>query len=459
MYQTAIGTIEKFHMLQKGDSIIVGLSGGADSSALLHFLCSLRQQYTLQLTAIHIHHGLRGKEADRDADFVKEICSKWNVACKIFYYDVKKEAACRKIGEEEAGRMIRYAEFQKAAKECNGKIAIAHTRNDQAETMIMRLARGTGLKGLAGIAPVYGTIIRPLIECGREQIEEYCSNFKIDYCTDSTNEIDLYTRNKIRHFILPWLEKELNPNAVKNMANTAMLLLEEEQYLQELTQKEWNTLLIKKTEKELILDKEKLKKIPLVLQRRILKTAFAFIAKNSKEFYGFHIEAVMKLLQKQTGKKLSLPLGVYAEIEYKKLRFFLDKKNITKEYVYNLALGETIFIKEIGKYVELSLNEEKKSVKESNICTKVFDYDKIKSDISLRTRKQGDFIFLKGISGSKKLKDYFIDAKIPREQRDCVPLICFGSHVLWIVGRRSSDACLVDNDTKNILYIQIWEEV
>ena len=219
MYKKALATISKYHMLKKGDSVVLGISGGADSVALLHLLCKQREELNLTLFVVHINHGIRGVEADRDEGFVRKLCARWRVNFKAETFDVPKMAKEMGITEEECGRHVRYEAFENCLKANNAsKIAVAHNLNDQAETLVMRLCRGTGLTGLSGIAPVRGHIIRPLIECSREEIEAYLEELHQPYCTDSTNLKEDYTRNKIRLNLLPYMEKEMNAGVIRNLA-------------------------------------------------------------------------------------------------------------------------------------------------------------------------------------------------------------------------------------------------
>lgn len=460
MYNTALSTIEKYNMILKGDHIILGVSGGADSSALLHFLYSIKKIYNLTLTVVHINHGLRGDDADNDAHYVEELCKSMGVRYLCFNYDIKDKSKQMGVSEEEAGRIIRYSEFQNAVDKYDGsKIAVAHNMNDQAETLLMRLARGAGIKGLSGIAPVRGNIIRPLIECSRNIIEAYCAENDIDFRTDYTNLKDIYTRNKIRLKLIPWMEKELNENTILNISRTAGLLAEEDSYMEEQASIALENCILKSDNNYVYIEKNILKSNPLVIQRRIIRRAFRKIKKDIKDLSYNHINSVLELIEKPTGSKVDLALGLKAEIQYEKLVLYLGNINDIKEYCYNIGLDETIFIKEINKYVKISLNEEKKQIKPTIICTKAFDYDKIKFNIQIRTRKPNDRIFLKGLNGTKKIKDFFIDEKIPRQERSVMPLVACGTDIIWILEKRVSDYFVANESTSNILFIQIWEDV
>lgn len=453
-------TIKKYNMIQNGDNVIIGVSGGADSTALLHYLFSIKDKYSLKLIVVHINHGIRGIEAKSDEKFVTDLCRSMGVDVLTAEYDIKKEAIRLGVGEEEAGRIVRYKEFDKAFKNNNGnKIAVAHNKNDQVETLLMRMCRGTGLKGLTGIAPVRNHIIRPFIRCSREEVEQYCIDNNLKFRTDSTNLLDIYTRNKIRLKLIPWLKEELNENVIDNIARTAELLYEEEYYIEKESKKMFANCCVKKENNQVYLSLKEMNKLELAAKRRIIRLAYRSINKNIKDISFKHVNDTIDLMEKETGKSINIASGLKAEIEYDYLKLYSEKLGNNDGFCYNIKVGETIFIKEIGKYVRLSCNEEKNLIKTSSICTKAFDYDKMENDMQIRTRKTGDKLYLKGINGLKKLKDYFIDEKIPRYERNNIPLVACGDDIVWVIGHRVSDFYFAGKDTKKLLFIQIWEDV
>lgn len=448
-------TIQDYSMLEKGDFIVVGVSGGADSVALLAVLCALQKEYQLQIEAVHIHHGLRGKEADRDALFIKQLCQKWDVPCEVVVFDVIKEAEKEKIGVEEMGRICRYQTFRKKAGN-NGKIAVAHHQNDQAETVLLNLCRGAGLTGLSGMSPIRENIIRPFLFVSREEIESFLEKNKICYCQDSTNKQEHYARNKIRLSVLPFLEKEINTKTIEHIATSASILAEEENFLEQLAQKELKKILISKEKNRIVLNKKLLLCQNSVMKRRILRQAFCLLNHTLQDLSYIHFQQIEQLLQKQSGKRLSFPLKRNVIIEYDTV--VLTWENITKStsFYYKLVPEKAIYLKEINKFVKLSFNAYKKEEKMFLICTKVFDYDKIKGNIICRTRQQGDVISI-GNGHQKKLKDFLIDSKIPRQQREMLLLFAVEKQILWIPGYRASDDFLADTKTTNKVWISVWE--
>lgn len=455
MYNKVIETIKKFNMLNNGENIVVGLSGGADSCALTHILTRLSGKMDLHITAVHINHGIRGEEAERDERSAEEFCRRLNIEFIAYHCDIPSEAAKRGIGEEEAGRLVRYEKFYETAEKKNGaKTAVAHNMNDKAETLIMNLCRGAGMKGLAGIKPVGGSIIRPLIFCTRDEIEKYCDDNNIEYCTDSTNLQNEYTRNKIRNILLPWLSENINPAAGMNMANASELLREEEEYLESKAQEQYKKLLKDSGDGFVSLNADGLASEHGVIRRRVLRIALRSLRPDMRDFGRKHTESAEDILMGDTGRRISLPGGITVSKGYGLINILYDREK-QGAFCYDIEPGKKYFIKETESYVLLSLNEEKNIKNAVNICTKKIDYDKIKDKIQLRTRQTGDFISIK--NGRKKIKDIFIDDKIPSDKRDSYPLLVCGKSVI-IVGDRLGTDYYVGQDTKNILYIYIWEE-
>ena len=434
MYNRAVETIKKHNMLVQGDRVVAGLSGGADSCALLHMLSALSKEMELYLYAVHINHGIRGEEAKRDEDFVKKFCSELGIELFVYHCDIPSEAEKRGLGEEETGRIIRYEKFREVFEKVGAdKIAVAHNLNDRAETLIMNLCRGAGLKGLASIQETNGDIIRPLIDCDRKSIEKYCEDNSIAYCTDSTNLENGYTRNKIRNILLPWLNENINPAADINIAMASKLIREEEDYLESLALECYNRIAVNKNGAVLI-DAESLLKENAVIRRRVIRTGLRNINSGLKDFSRKHVEDAENILMGRTGRKISLPGGVTVRKNYDKLEIFTAEKK-EESFVYDIEIGKELFIPETGKYILLSFDKEKKPL--TNLCTKKVDYGKIKGKIQMRTRQSGDTIGIR--NGRKKLKDYFIDEKIPADERGKIPLLACGNSIVLAGERLGQD--------------------
>ncbi|MCD8036180.1 MAG: tRNA lysidine(34) synthetase TilS, partial [Clostridiales bacterium] len=336
MYSKAIDTIKKYNMLQRGDSIVAGLSGGADSCALVHVLAGIREKFGIDVAAVHINHGIRGSEADADEKFAKAFCEGLGVKFIVYHCDVPAEAVRRGLGEEETGRLIRYEKFRETAEMLGAnKIAVAHNLNDRTETFLMNLCRGAGMKGLSGIPAVSGNIIRPLIECSRESIEKYCAENSIDFRTDSTNLQNEYTRNKIRNVLIPWLKENINPAADMNIASAAELLREDEAFLEDIAEDVLSRATVEKHDDFTALDCDVLLKEKPVVVRRVLRKALRGLRPDLKDFSRVHIENTEKILHGETGRKINLPDGVTAQKSYGRLELS-RRRDIAKAYSYDI---------------------------------------------------------------------------------------------------------------------------
>ncbi len=442
-------TIKTYDLCPKHATITVGVSGGADSIALLHLLWKLSAENDWHLQVVHVNHGLRGAEADRDEKFVETLCKEWGIPCFVFNFDVVGEAKKRGLGEEEMGRQMRYESFAKVAG--NGIIAVAHNQNDQGETILMRLSRGTGLKGLCGMRPKRGNVVRPLLYCSRVEIEAYCAKEGLAFCTDSTNEKNIYTRNQIRNEILPQLE-EIYPKATLHMAECSQRLAAEEDFLQSLAEERLADCLLSQGGNQIALNRVKLTNQPTVLVRRMISAVLAKLG-QTKDLSAMHLDAVMGLLQQETGKSVDLPKGIVVCTEYDSLVF---SHNIPKErggFSYELIPNGTVFVPEGDFFVEMAVFLEKIEENAEDTYTKIFDYDTINNTLFCRTRWAGDC--LKFSYGTKKLKDFFIDTKTPKTKREQTPLIVFDQEVIWMVGGCVLEAYLPKENTKRFLRIHI----
>ena len=429
-----IKTVQKYKMLSPGDHVLITVSGGADSVALLYGLLELKNVLSLTFSVCHINHNLRGKEAQKDAGFVKNLCLKLGIP--LFSYSAKIDSD--NLSLEEAARQVRYSFFRKAAKECGAKkIATGHSQNDNAETLLLRLCRGTGLTGLCGIPPVRKdggfTFIRPLIETARADIEDYLDVRAIPYRTDQSNFDRTFYRNRVRLDILPDLE-EINPQVISNLAKSAELLREDEKVLEYLT-----TEALKRCFCENRLHIKTLLEYPRPLQKRIIRAAIK-AAKAAfcglKDISYAHIAQIESLLTSQTGKITFLPGGLRIRREYENLLFSSEKTPSSLSFCYNILMDTPVFVPVLGHYVQVSVKNSFSTshINCAEICTKHFNYDKIKEAIELRTRRPGDRIYIAGV-GNKKLKNEFIDRKVPRTLRDSIPLLAIGSNILWIMDK------------------------
>ena len=454
MLDKVIAYIRKWQMLKSGDKVIVGISGGADSVCLLLILHKISEMMDLEIRAVHVHHGLRGEAADRDEAYCVQLCRSLAIPCAVYHKDIRALAKQRRQSEEETGRDVRREVFDRELAEYGGtKMALAHHRNDNAETMIMNLARGTGLKGLGGMQPVNGIIIRPLLGVPRGEIEEYLEGQQISYCEDLTNLSDQYTRNRIRNHVIPCLE-QINPQAVGHISAAMERLRLVQEYIDQQTNI-WYESCIRFENRGIILLAAEFEKVPEVLKPLVLKRIITELAGIGKDIAAKHLEAVTGLLLLQTGRNISLPYEIIVVRCYEGLKF--GKKPDAVKLIEPVMLPINAEVEIDGKIIR---TRTKTSAKETlNLgekhYTKQFDYDIIKNSICIRTRKVGDYIVIDDQGNRQKLKAYFINNKVPRDERDRILLIADGSHIMWITGMRQSKAYQADAKTKKILEIEI----
>ena len=443
--------IEKYNMLEKGDTIIVGLSGGPDSTVLLHVLHSIKNIYEIKLTAVHLNHMIRGAEADRDEKFAKEFADQLNIPFISKHFDVIKFSKEKKLSCEEAGRIIRYNFFEETAQKIGAsKIALAHNMNDQAETMIMRFLRGSGISGISGIKPVRDfKYIRPLISCSRCEIEQYCKDFNLIPVIDSTNKETIYLRNKIRLELIPYLIDNFNENLIENLYNMSDVMRDEDIYL--------NSCAILKIEDIKYKYGYRIEDFNLfqtAIKRRILRLIIEKIKGDLNGIEIKHINECIDFVKKaETGKKISLPGNLECIIEYD--IFKIQKKKNYKDYEYDIENPGIIEIPEAEKTITVNLIEKKNKLYKDTEFIKYFDCDKIKFRLKIRNRRDGDYIYPRGMTGKKKIKEIFIDKKIPRDIRDTIPLVAMENEILCIPGIRDTRNYKVDENSKKILEIKI----
>ena len=451
----ALKTIYDNNLLCENDYVIVGVSGGADSICLLHFLNSIKDKINLKITAVHINHLMRGEESDEDCKFVINFCKNLNIPIKVFSFDIYKKSEEENISIEEAGRKYRYFTFNKVLEEEKAtKIAIAHNKDDNAETMFMNFFRGTGLKGLSGIVYKREKIVRPLLDCLRKDIEKYCEKNNIGYRNDSTNSMDIYTRNKIRLNLLPMIKNEFNPNIIDNLSNMSKNFYEEDKFLDNLSKEALDKVLVEKNENKISLKINDIENFDNVIKKRLLRLCLTNFNKDLYNISYEHINMIIRLIKNETGKKINLPNNVCA---YKQYNYLIISKNDSLnfqniKYRYKIDLENKVYVKEINKNILLSKNV-------LNIPTKVYtillNYDKIKNSLFIRERKNGDKIYTNNMT--KKVKNIFIDLKVPINERILYPILTHNDKVIGILGIFLSNEYKA-NSNDNIVYLHIWEE-
>lgn len=448
-------TIKEHNLIEQGDRIIVAISGGPDSVCLLHALCQLREEYNLELYGAHLNHNFRGIEAQIDAQYVSNLCEDLNVLCFIKSMDVPQYATEHGLSPEEAGRVLRYEFFEEVAERVGAtKIAVAHNENDQAETVLMRLIRGTGLQGLTAIHINRGKIIRPLLNVDRNSIEEYCEIHNLAPRIDKTNLEAIYHRNKIRLELIPYLEENYNPSIMDNLVRTAEILKNDFDFIEESAREVYNNLVNSQGEYRLELPLEGIQNLHNALQSRVIRLAAEQLLGRQEVLEYKHVQNVLDLVQKgATGKKITLPMGLVAKINYKNLCFTTEEEE-DRVFYYELPTEGSLVLEEAGGTFTMRIVE-RGEIREisRDKYRKCFDYDEVKNALNVRNRQDGDRFYPLGLTGSKKLKDFFIDYKINRDERDKIPLVCDGDEIMWVVGLRISEKYKITDKTTRILEI------
>lgn len=445
--------IVQHHMICAGDHVSVGVSGGADSVCLLLVLLKLREELGHTVSAVHVEHGIRGEDSKKDAEFVRHFCGRQGIECHIFHYNVPEYAGKHGMSEEEAGRQLRYAAFAAEAgkyPDDKGKIAVAHHMEDHAETMLFHLARGTGIRGLAGIAPVRGNIIRPLLAVKRAEIEAFLNCQGQTYCTDATNEDDSYSRNRIRRQALPVLEK-INSRACEHMYQTARQLREIDDYLKKQAELALQVC-CKRKEHGLELQKEAFDSMDAVIQKEMLHRLLIKLSGGGRDITMEHVCQIKDLFAKQNGRKLCLPYGIKAVRVYKGVELFFGKDAQNNDDIkHGGDSGKNQFrFRLINNFSNNIPQISKKKY------TKCFDYDKIKNGFCVRSRQPGDFLVVNASGDRQKLKKYLVNEKIPEKEREQLLLLADGSHIMWIVGHRISSYYKVSEYTRRILEVTFY---
>lgn len=464
--------IEKNNLIKHGDGIVIGVSGGADSILLFLVFTQLAKEYNLNICAVHINHGIRGEEALKDEKFTLSFVNKLGYNCRIFHKDIPALAKNLKLTEEEAGRRYRYECFENVRKELNyNKIAVAHHKDDQAETVLFQLIRGSGIKGLGGMRPCNGNIIRPLLDIRRSEIEKALAEEGEVYCIDATNKDSLYARNRIRNDILPYIAQNIQPAVVERFADTASQLRDVYFYIEKQTEKLYKEIVVEEEDACFVMS-DLLAKNDKVLQKEIFMCMIDYIACKRKDITSKHIDMLISLIYKDTGKRISLPYGICAGRDYNKIWIKKIDKDISNFNCKDAV--EKINIKIPGS-VELEYNNKKKhtilfkrehikaemlsDIIKKNYCTKCFDYDKIKFMPQFRHPISGDYMWLRTDGSKKKLNRILIDSKVPADERSKLWVLAEGSHILWIpdIGRCSAYYYVTDK-TREVLYANISME-
>lgn len=426
--------IMRYNLISEKDHILVGLSGGADSVCLLSLLMAIKSEYNLEISAAHLNHGVRGEEADRDEEFSRQMAQALNIQFLSKKSYMNEYATEQKLSKEAAGRVLR-REFLVDAKESLGanKLALAHNADDQAETVLMRLMRGTGTDGLRGISIRSDYIIRPILPFTRDEIEEYLHENHISYVDDSTNFENDYHRNKLRNLLIPQLEREYNPNIKSALIKLSDIATEDVEYL-EMRARESFKLVSEIKENSIVVDVLKLQALHKSIARRVIRIALETLNCELEDVSLENIEDILELSQNISGKALGNIRGIGVRKSYENLIFESNNTRVEKSFYKELKMGNNIVNDAFSIIMESC---EGRGTEDAHSIFIPIEFMGV--GLIARNRKSADRIRPIGLNGSKKIKDIFIDKKVDRNIRDTVPIIESGTGIIWVSGYTKSE--------------------
>ncbi|WP_034785083.1 tRNA lysidine(34) synthetase TilS [Eubacterium xylanophilum] len=449
---------EKNKLLVKGDRIILGVSGGRDSVCLLDVLVKLKDEYELSLCVVHVNHGIRGEEADRDQRFVENMAKKYGIEYHCEVVDVTEMAKNLKMSEEEAGRHARYDAMRSICIEKGyRKIAVAHHMGDVAETVLFHLFRGSGPRGLSGIAPKREFLIRPILFASREEILDYIQENNLEYIDDSTNFEKKYSRNKLRLDVIPFIEENININAVEHIARAAEKIKRQNMYVEKQAKKRYMKI-VRMDGGEYYFDCKDFLKCDEYICYEIIRLTLENMTDSLKDITEVHYKMIADLVEMDTGKMVCLPGGIFVEKRYDKV-WFRDSNRLSRSVDIEVDVPFEKVIDIRGDRMRVVMDVIKREDLQQEIpekdYTKWFDYDRIKNKMRFRNPNEGDYFIMDSEGNRKKLSRYFIDEKIPKSVREKEVVLADDNHVIWAIPGRISYDYKVTESTTNVLVVVI----
>jgi tRNA(Ile)-lysidine synthase len=450
-----LASVKERDLIDKGDRVLVGLSGGPDSLALLHLLWDLKGELKISVCAAHLNHMVRGKAACSDEKFVRSFCKRLRVPLEVKKFDVPAFAKRERISIEDAGRRARYTFFEEAAKVFQAsKIALGHTSDDNVETILMRLIAGSGLRGLTGIPPKRGKVSRPLIDCLREEVESYCKAKKLHPRIDRSNYDTRYLRNMIRHKVIPILKK-INPQVKTAIKQAADLLSDDYVYMISISNKALHAATVSSASNGMSLDIDKLLMYPDPIRRHVLRLAVEGVKGDLENIAYSHILDIMRKLPDEKRWQLSLPSGVFVRASSGRLEISTTAlaPPVKASFSRPFSVPGEVVVKEAGIRIKGKLIKDVSGMK-LRLTSKneaLVDFGKCGSELIVRSRRDGDRFSPLGLSGTKKLKDFLIDEKVPNEKKDLIPIVSSKGRIVWVGGHRINEAFKITKGTRTVL--------
>lgn len=452
-------TVKRYNLIKKGDSLLVAVSGGPDSIGLFDLLYQIRVDWHLDLHIIHVNHCLRGEASDKDQLFAEKFAKDLKMPISVKRVAVADYARDRQLSIEEAARECRLQFFKEESDRLGiRKVVLGHHKDDQAETVLFRILRGTGLKGLGAMKPMSDwqglTLIRPLIEFEKNQILEYVKERKLAYCTDESNQETRFMRNRIRHRLLPDLERYYNPKIKNALANLAETVTLDFAYLDEIIQKNYPKVIRKRKEGLLILKKKKFLQQPEALRFRILQKAVKEIDPESELDY-FHWDEFRRALEQDLRSfKIHVANELSLAIERNEIILKKQSEEEVPNFEFTLRLGDKIRVKELGlEFTAEAFEQRVYKVDRKDRTCGIFDLERLAFPVTVRNRREGDVFQPLGLHYTKKLKDFFISRKIPSYEKSNIPLFVSRGEIFWVYGVEISDRFKVSHRTRRFLRI------